>query len=123
MGKMLREISRRPRPLTKKPWIWGVVFLLVSGAFSATRAGLAYAAPNIGSGRTAREAEISQILSALKSKVESRRLPPKARAKLATLSDARLRLIASLSKQMLESDRTLPGDVAFLLIASLLILS
>ncbi|MBI2089168.1 MAG: hypothetical protein HYT78_10555 [Deltaproteobacteria bacterium] len=67
--------------------------------------------------------EIDEILSALESKLERRRLPEKTKEKLSTLSDGQLSLLASLSIRMPRDDHGIAGDIAFLLITSLIVLS
>ncbi|MBI2360708.1 MAG: hypothetical protein HYV04_17685 [Deltaproteobacteria bacterium] len=106
-----------------------VVFILVAitigsvGAASPAQRSFTDPGPPAGIVRGDRRAEIVHILSALQSKLENHRLPLKAREKLSTLSDDRLDLIASLAERMVRSRRALARDIAFLLVASLLILS
>lgn len=104
---------------------WAVVlwFLLLGWGFTPVEARPTGAEPARPSGRMERSSEIDEILSALESKFEGRRLPEKAREKLSALSDGQLRLLASLSIRMLRDDRGIAGDIAFFLITSLIVLS
>jgi hypothetical protein len=70
--------------------------------------------------------DISKILSVLEKRTADSNLLKKAEEKLLTLSKTRAHLIASLSDRMHETaggDNTVGNDIAFLLIAALIILS
>ena len=64
-----------------------------------------------------------KILSVLESKMEGERIPDKARHKLFTLEDGKLRLMASLSDLIAHDGRKTTADVAFFLITALIVLS
>lgn len=70
-----------------------------------------------------RESEVANILSVLERKVGDHPLPRKAKDKLLTLSDEKLRLVASLCERISVGSDTPGAEVAFLLIAALIIWS
>lgn len=67
--------------------------------------------------------DLAKILSILESKMGGERLPEKARRKLLELDDAQIKLIASLAERIATAGQTPGADIAFLLIAALLVLS
>jgi len=70
-----------------------------------------------------RKADLSKILSVLEIKMGAHTLPGKVKDKLSTLTDGQIRLIASLSDRIADEGHTPSADIAFLLIAALIILS
>jgi hypothetical protein len=67
--------------------------------------------------------DYSNILSVLEKKIGDRELIEKARGKLSTLSDGEIRLISSLCDRITHDSHSADADVAFLLIATLIIFS
>ncbi len=101
-----------------------VGFLVVCiGSFSAT----AVAAP----GRTweapsqsaSREVSLTRIVSVLETRMPSRELSEKAKAKLLTLSDRQIRTAASLAERIAEEGHTAAAETAFLLLTILITLA
>ena len=70
-----------------------------------------------------RREDLAKIVSVLESKMEGRKLPEKARRKLLDLDDAQIRLMVSLAERIAAAGQTPGADIAFLLIAALLVLS
>lgn len=70
-----------------------------------------------------RRADLGRILAVLQMKMGTHSLPDKVREKLSTLPDGQLRLIASLSDRIAGEGQTPSADLAFLLVAALIILS
>ena len=70
-----------------------------------------------------RESEVANILSVLERKVGDHPLPRKTKDKLLALSDEKLRLIASLCERISVGSDTPGSEVAFLLVAALIVLS
>ena len=70
-----------------------------------------------------RRAELHKILSVLEMKMGDDTLPGKVKGKLLTLTDGQIRLIASLSGRIADDGHTPSADIAFLLIAALIIFS
>jgi len=66
--------------------------------------------------------QVALILSVLEHRMGSNGPPERARDKLLTLSEERLRLIASLSKRIANAGQTAGADLALLLIAALIVL-
>lgn len=71
----------------------------------------------------ARRADLGRILSVLEVKMGGHTLPAKVKDKLSTLTDGQIRLIASLSDRIADEGHTPSADIAFLLMAALIILS
>lgn len=69
-----------------------------------------------------RKSATDRIIGVLERKMKGRPLPEKTKGKLSTLSDEKIRLMASLSAQMTKEDQKVAGDIAFLLIAVLIVL-
>jgi hypothetical protein len=63
------------------------------------------------------------VLSVLEKRVGDQRLLGKIRDKLPTLSEDRLRMIASLSERVAVDDHSAKTDIAFLLLTALIIFS
>lgn len=70
-----------------------------------------------------RRADLGRILSVLELKMGGSTLPDKVKDKLSTLTDGQIRLIASLSNRVADEAHTPSGDIAFLLIAALIVFS
>jgi len=70
-----------------------------------------------------RKVEIDRILQALEATPEVRKLPDKAKEKLAALSEEQVRLIYTLSMHMARNARTAAADIDLLLITALIVLS
>ena len=70
-----------------------------------------------------RRADLHKILSVLEMKMGGDPLPGKVKDKLSTLTDGQIRLIASLSGRIADDGHTPGADIAFLLIAALIIFS
>lgn len=70
-----------------------------------------------------REAEMSKILSVLENRIGSQKMIEKAKDRLFTFSDAQTQLMASLADRIANKGNTAGGDIAFLLITALIILS
>lgn len=70
-----------------------------------------------------REAEMSKILSVFEDRIGSQKLIEKAKDRLFTFSDAKTRLMFDLADRIAREGNTAGGDVAFLLITALIILS
>jgi hypothetical protein len=70
-----------------------------------------------------RWADLGRILAVLEIKMGGHTLPAKVKDKLSTLTDGQIRLIASLSDRIADEGHTPSADIAFLLIAALIILS
>jgi hypothetical protein len=70
-----------------------------------------------------RETEVKTILWVLEMKIGDQRLLEKAKEKLFTLRDSQFLLISSLSDQIVRGEDKSASDIAFLLIAALIILS
>jgi len=70
-----------------------------------------------------REANVLKILSFLENKVSDHESLQKAKDKLVTLNERQTRLIASLSDRIADKGNTTGGDIAFLLIMALIVLS
>jgi hypothetical protein len=67
--------------------------------------------------------EMFTVLSVLEKRVGDQRLLGKIRDKLPTLSEDRLRMIASLSERVAVDDHSAKTDIAFLLLTALIIFS
>ncbi|OGP78471.1 MAG: hypothetical protein A2V86_17255 [Deltaproteobacteria bacterium RBG_16_49_23] len=71
---------------------------------------------------SARASNVLKILSVLENRIGDQPLIEKAKDKLSTLTDRQTLLIASLSDQVVKERNSTSGDIAFLLIAALIIL-
>jgi hypothetical protein len=69
-----------------------------------------------------READLSKVLTVFEDKVEDPQVQPKVEAKLVTLKDEQIHLLASLAEKADRSDHAAGADVAFLLITVLIVL-
>ncbi|OGQ89271.1 MAG: hypothetical protein A2464_03370 [Deltaproteobacteria bacterium RIFOXYC2_FULL_48_10] len=67
--------------------------------------------------------EFSKIQRILNQKIADKALLKKAESKLSTLNDKEMRLISSLCDRIPQSDSSAGADVAFLLVATLIIFS
>jgi hypothetical protein len=69
------------------------------------------------------KAEALKILSVLEERTGDQRLLERAWEKLLTLSDKEIRLIGSLCERISSDGQTAGGDIAFLLVTALIVLS
>ena len=74
-------------------------------------------------GVMSREANVLKILSFLENKISDQESLQKAKDKLVTLNERQTRLIASLSDRIADQGNTTGGDIAFLLMMALIVLS
>lgn len=106
--------------LRKAGLLW-VLFLILSGPLFSETTGYAATGlntvPNLDS-----EKYQSEILSLLGQRIDNQQIIHKAREKLQSLDEGQLRLIASLSERIMVN-RSAGADVAYLLLAALIILS
>jgi len=110
-----------------KPILWSLSLLFViliadpSPSFGGT------ADPKLGDPHPytflTREADMSKIFSVLENRVGNQKLIEKAKDRLFTFSDAQTRLMADLADRITHQGNTAGGDIAFLLITALIILS
>lgn len=78
-----------------------------------------------------RKTDMFRILSVLENRIDMQNLPEEekikllgmAKNKLFTLDDSQIQLLASLSNRITNNSHTTAGDVAFLLITALIVLS
>lgn len=106
--------------LRKSGLLW-VLFLILSGPLFSETTG--YAATGLNSvPKLVSEKYQSEILSLLEQRIDNPQIMDKAREKLQSLDEGQLRLIASLSERIMV-DRSAGADVAYLLLAALIILS
>ena len=110
-----------------KPILWSLAFLfviLVSDP-SASFGGTADPKPGDPYPYTAltREADMSKILSVLEDRIGSQKLIEKAKDRLFTFSDEKTRLMSDVADRIAREGNTAGGDIAFLLITALIILS
>jgi hypothetical protein len=97
-----------------------VIFL--SGSTKAT-AGVAARSPGLSHDAIHQRADLLKIVSVLEKRMGDQKLPDKVRDKLSSLGDAQIRLIASLSDVISHDEHAQGADIAFLLIAALIVLS
>ncbi len=110
-------------PDTKLLWCFslGVVLFLCSPSLSvAGRTGSDLIKPRVSSSY---KKDTSRILFVIKQKVEDTKLIDKTKEKLLTLSDAEIRLIASLCDRISKNQDTAGAELAFSLVAALIMLS
>lgn len=115
-------LRRLIKPTIVLPLLWPFATLLADSGIALA----AVANPRSersSTGVVNRRADLGKILSALETKMGSHALPGKVKDKLSTLTDAQIRLIASLSDRIAAEGETPSADIAFLLVAALIILS
>lgn len=101
-------------------WLFGTLVADSSGALAAVTGPRAQ---NPSTSVVARRADPGRILAVLELKMGGSTLPGKAKDKLSALTDAQVRLVASLADRIADKGHTPSADIAFLLIAALIILS
>jgi hypothetical protein len=69
------------------------------------------------------ERDLSGIIGIIESRIKNRRLPEKAKNKLAAMSDEDIRLVTSLCDRMAGSGDTAGADLALMLVTALIVLS
>lgn len=119
---MTTSLKRFIKPSVLLALLWSSPVVLADS--SNALAAVTGTGPQSASARAVnRRADLGTILSVLEWKMGSDPLPGKVREKLSTLSDGQIRLIASLSERMAVGGQTASADVAFLLVAALIVLS
>ncbi len=111
---------------TRKFLIIIVIFLLIlqSATFALDKAAaLDRASRNKPNTSSNQSAEMARILPVLKSKIGDQKLLGKAKDKLASMDDSEIRLIASLCERASNNRGTPEGDIAFLFVTALIVLS
>ena len=104
-----------------KGFLIGFLFLCATPSFSST-AGQGGQGENVSNENRPRP-EVPRILSVLESRAPDGEVSPKAREKLNGMSGRQVRLIASLSDLAGRNQRGMAADLAYLLMAILIILS
>lgn len=119
---MKMSLKRLLEPTVVLPLLWPFGTLLADSSVALA----AITGPRVQNPSTrvvARRADLGRILSVLEMKMGGHTLPGKVKDKLSTLTDGQIRLIASLSDRIADEGHTPSADIAFLLIAALIILS
>jgi hypothetical protein len=119
---MNKELKKFINPIL---WSLPFLFVILIADLSASFGGTADPKPGDSHSYTilTREADMSKILSVLENRIGSQRLIEKAKDRLFTFSDAQTRLMADLADRIANEGNTAGGDIAFLLITALIILS
>lgn len=94
---------------------------LTEGRLSFAAVNTSERAPN-DSIRYARGPNVHKIISALEDRMSDQPLLEKVKHKVFTLSDQHTRVIASLSEHVVQERKSTSGDIAFLLLTTLIIL-
>jgi len=119
---MKMSLKHLIRPAVVVPLLWAFVSLFADSSVAlAARTGPRFQNPS--TRVVNRRADLGRILAVLELKMEGHTLPGKVKDKLSTLTDGQIRLIASLSDRIADEGHTPSADIAFLLIAALIILS
>lgn len=119
---MKMSLKRLITPTVVLPLLWPLGSLLADPSI-ALAAITGPRAQNPSTRVATRRADLGRILSVLEMKMGAHTLPGKVRDKLSTLTDGQIGLIASLSDRIVDESHTPSADIAFLLIAALIILS